>query len=119
MQRIVVVAQALADIPEPFIFVGASVLGLLATQSDAPTPRATEDVDIEALTTDYAQLAALNERLRERGFSEDSESHVICRWRYRDWIVDVMPPDPNVLGFRTSSILRRWLTLQLPRSTGY
>ena len=91
--------MALADIPEPYIFVGASVLGLLATQQDAPTPRSTEDVDVVALATDYAQLAALHERLRARGFSEDIQSGAICRWRYRGWIVDVMPPNPEVLGF--------------------
>lgn len=99
VERIVVVAQALEGIPEPFIFVGASVLGLLATQNEAPTPRPTEDVDLVALVTDYAELAALHERLRQRDFSEDSESGVICRWRYRGWIVDVMPPDPDILGF--------------------
>lgn len=63
------------------------------------SPSATEDVDLVALVTDYARLAALHERLRQRGFSEDVESRVICRWRYQGWIVDVMPPDPSILGF--------------------
>ena len=99
VERIVAVARALEGIPEPFIFVGASVLGLLATQDEAPTPRPTEDVDLVALVTDYARLATLHERLRQRGFAEDSESRVICRWRYHGFIVDVMPPDPSILGF--------------------
>lgn len=99
IERIVAVARALDGLPEPFLFVGASVLGLLASQSEAPMPRPTEDVDLVALVADYVSLAALHERLRQRGFSEDSESRVICRWRYRGWIVDVMPPDPDILGF--------------------
>lgn len=96
--RIVVIAEALLDLPEPILFVGASVLGLLATEQGSPTPRSTEDVDIVALVTDYAQNATLNEHLRARGFSEEV-GNVICRWRYRGWIVDVMPPDPSILGF--------------------
>lgn len=99
VERVVAVARALASIPESFLFVGASVLGLLAEEEGSPTPRPTEDVDLVALVTDYVQLATLGERLRARGFTEDSESRVICRWRYQGWIVDVMPPDPDVLGF--------------------
>lgn len=99
VERVVAVARALQGLPEPYLFVGASVLGLLASSPEAPVPRPTEDVDLVALVTDYARLAALHERLRQRGFTEDSESRVICRWRYRGWIVDVMPPDPDILGF--------------------
>lgn len=99
VERLIGVAKALADLPEAFIFVGGSVLGLLVTEVQSPTPRATDDVDIVALVSDYAQHAQLAEHLRARGFTEDSESHVICRWRFRGWIVDVMPPDPNILGF--------------------
>lgn len=99
IERVVAVARALEGLSEPFIFVGASVLGLLATQSGVPTPRVTEDVDLVALVAGYAGLASLNEALRRRGFSEDSESEVMCRWRYCGGIVDVMPPDPDILGF--------------------
>jgi len=99
VDRIVAIADALQGLPEPILFVGASVLGLLATESQAPIPRATEDVDIVALVADYSEHAALAERLRARGFSEDSESRVICRWRFRGWMVDIMPPDPEILGF--------------------
>ena len=42
----------------------------------------------------------LSERLRERGFNEDSASGVICRWRHGSGVVlDVMPTDTTVLGF--------------------
>lgn len=99
VERIVAVARALEGLPEPYLFVGAAVLGLLAEEKNAPTPRPTEDVDLVALVTDYGRLAALHERLRQRGFSEDVDSHVICRWRYQGFVVDVMPPDPDILGF--------------------
>ena len=99
VERIVGVARALADIPEPILFVGGSVVGLLATSPRAARPRATDDVDLVAFVSDYAGLAVLHERLRQRGFSEDVESRVICRWRFQGWIVDVMPPDADILGF--------------------
>lgn len=99
VDRIVRVRQALADLPEPILFVGASVLGLLASDPNSPEPRATEDVDIVALVVNFSQRIALDERLRRRGFSEDAESGVICRWRYQDFIVDVMPPTPEIFGF--------------------
>ena len=99
VQRIVGVARALADIPEPILFVGGSVVGLLATSLRSAKPRATDDVDLVAFVTDYARLAVLHERLRQRGFSEDVECRVICRWRFQGWIVDVMPPDSEILGF--------------------
>lgn len=48
----------------------------------------------------YAQYAALSERLRALGLTEDTtEGAPLCRWRYRDLIIDVMPIDENVLGF--------------------
>lgn len=99
VERVVGVARALADIPEPILFVGGSVVGLLVTSPRAAKPRATDDVDLVAFVTDYARLASLHARLRQRGFSEDVESRAICRWRFRGWIVDVMPPHDDILGF--------------------
>ena len=99
VNRILAIAKALDGLEERFMFVGASVLGLLATEEGAPDPRPTEDVDLIAVVTNYAQNVALNKRLRARGFTEDVESPVLCRWRYQGLIVDIIPPDPRVLGF--------------------
>ena len=104
VDRILAVATALEGLEEPHLFVGASVLGLLASQSEAPTPRATEDVDVVALVADYVQNTVLNANLRARGFAEDVESGVICRWLYRGWIVDVMPSTRRSSASRTRSI---------------
>jgi hypothetical protein len=47
-----------------------------------------------------AEYYGMSERLRERGFNEDSASDVICRWRHPGGVVlDVMPADMSVLGF--------------------
>ena len=54
---------------------------------------------ISAITTrsGYYRLA---ERLRERGFSEASNSPVICRWNHHETglVLDVMPQEEDILG---------------------
>jgi hypothetical protein len=62
--------------------------------------RPTKDVDAIVDVTSYAKYAALSKRLRELGLAEDTrEGAPLCRWRYNDLIVDVMPIDQGVLGF--------------------
>ena len=46
--------------------------------------------------TDYCRL---EQRLREKGFRESIEDKVICRWRYKEIFLDVMPTDERILGF--------------------
>ena len=54
ISRLIEVARVLSDVPEPILFVGGSVVGLLTTSSRAPMPRATDDVDLVALVIDLA-----------------------------------------------------------------
>jgi len=45
-------------------------------------------------------FAKLEEDLRAKGFANDtSKGAPICRWIYKDILVDVMPSDSDVLGF--------------------
>jgi len=59
--------------------------------------RQTEDVDCVAEITSRNDFTKLEERLRKLGFQH--EKNVICRWIYKDVIVDLMPTDENILGF--------------------
>jgi hypothetical protein len=61
--------------------------------------------------TTRGRFYAFEERLRGRGFQEDQESGVICRWRHRDsgLILDAMAADPAILGFDN-----RWQGEALP-----
>lgn len=45
---------------------------------------------------EYYQLA---EQLRAGGFQEDTESGPICRWKASGLLLDVMPTNPQLLGF--------------------
>lgn len=95
-----VIAQALGDLREQVVFSGGAVAGLLITDPLAEGVRATVDVDAVA-QAGRAQFQRLQRELSRRGFREDADSGVICRWIHRDSgvVFDLMPEQPDVLGF--------------------
>jgi hypothetical protein len=68
-------AALLGPLLDEVVFVGGATVHLWITEPGAPPTRATEDVDVV--------------------------EPVICRWRSADpqLILDVMPTDPDILGF--------------------
>jgi hypothetical protein len=57
-------------------------------------------VDAIVDVTSYTKYQELSERLRTLGLTEDStEGAPLCRWRYQELIIDVMPIDDEILGF--------------------
>jgi len=91
-------ARALRDLREELVFVGGCTTGLLISDPAASDVRPTRDVDVIAEIVSRSAYYALSKRLRSLGFREDAE--VICRWQHSDEItLDVMPTDPNILGF--------------------
>lgn len=94
------VVHLLRPLLEELVFVGGCTTGLLLTDAAASGIRPTNDVDAIVDVTTYAKYAALSERLRELGLTEDhTEGAPLCRWRYGKLIVDVMPVGEEVLGF--------------------
>ena len=96
--------ESVVDLLRPLlgelVFVGGCTTGLLLTDSAAGGIRPTKDVDAIVDVTSCAKYAALSERLRALGLTEDTTTGApLCRWRYEDLIIDVMPIDENVLGF--------------------
>jgi predicted nucleotidyltransferase len=83
------------------VFLGGASIHLWVSDRAAPATRATNDVDVISAVAGKAGYYKLGERLRERGFSEASDSPVICRWHHTKTglVLDVMPADKNVLGF--------------------
>ena len=61
--------------------------------------RPTDDVDILTEILNYADYARIDEKLRSKGFSNDAESGIICRYKAKGVIIDVMPTDDKILGF--------------------
>jgi predicted nucleotidyltransferase len=96
-----VAAELLGPILDGVVFVGGATVHLWLTEPDAPAARATDDVDVICEVATRARYYRLGERLRERGLREVPESPVLCRWRSVEppLVLDVMPTDPDILGF--------------------
>ncbi len=94
-------ADALGVILDEVVFLGGASIHLWLSDPAAPPTRATDDVDVISAITTRTGYYRLAERLRTRGFTEVSDSNVICRWRHQatSLLLDVMPQEPGVLGF--------------------
>lgn len=94
------VVRLLTPILDQVVFVGGSTTGLLLTDPGAAGIRPTKDVDTIGTAKSYAEYEALSERLKALGLAEDTtEGAPLCRWRYQDIVIDVMPIDAKALGF--------------------
>ena len=96
--RIKAVAEVLKTLDESFVFVGGATVALYGGTA-APEARPTDDVDVVIELASYSGYAELEERLRVIGFSNDVSSKVICRYTYQGIIVDIMPTNPEIIGF--------------------
>lgn len=92
---------------------GGATVELWITDPAAPPVRPTKDVDVVIEVTTRTAFHEFEARLRERGFSEDRQDGVICRWRRRDsgLILDAMPARAEILGFEN-----RWQAEALPHA---
>jgi hypothetical protein len=93
-------AHVLRPFLDDLVFVGGCATGLLITDPASAGIRPTTDVDAITEVSSYAAYSRLSERLRQQGLTEDTrEGAPICRWRYEDLTIDVMPTDERILGF--------------------
>jgi hypothetical protein len=97
--RIKVVAKALKELNNKVVFVGGAVVDLYADDLSRGETRPTDDVDVFMEIVSRVNYVHIEKRLRKIGFKNDMESNVICRYKYHDIVVDVMPDDETVLGF--------------------
>lgn len=96
--RIKAVYDALEELADEVVFVGGATVSLY---TDRPTAevRPTDDIDILVELTHYSDYAAIEEKLRQKGFVNDVGSGVICRYTVKGITVDVMPTSGDILGF--------------------
>lgn len=104
------VANALGDdLLEQVAFVGGATVSLHLDDAQPIDIRSTKDVDFIVSVTGYVDYQKMGEKLRSKGFREDSQPDdedpsPICRYICNGIIcngiiVDVMPDDESVLGF--------------------
>ena len=96
------VAFALGDLLVDVTFVGGCTTSLLVDEAALFGVRQTEDVDIIVDVTTYVEYQGFAEKLRQRGFVEDTGGPT-CRWLWKSHLsiirLDVMPIDERALGF--------------------
>lgn len=102
---------ALGDLLDRVVFVGGATITLWITDPNAPPPRPTKDVDVVVEVVTRSAFHDFEAQLRRKGFTEDQQSRVICRWNHKPsaLILDAMPADASILGFAN-----RWQRAALP-----
>ena len=96
--RIKAVHYALEELAKDVVFVGGATVSLYSTRPETET-RPTDDVDIVVELFNYNGYAEIEVKLRSKGFVNDVESGVICRYNVHGITVDVMPTSESILGF--------------------
>lgn len=96
--RIKAVYNALEELADQVVFVGGATVSLYG-ERPAGEVRPTDDVDILVEIINYPEYANVEAKLREKGFVNDVESGVICRYTVQGITVDIMPTSHEILGF--------------------
>lgn len=111
--RIRVVHRALEELGDQVVFIGGATVSLY-TDRQAEEVRPTDDIDVLIEITTYKAYADVEDKLRKKGFINDLESGVICRYKVQGIVVDIMPSDEDILGFTN-----RWYTEGLRHTMRY
>jgi hypothetical protein len=111
--RLKAVHNSLGELRDKVVFVGGSTVSLYA---DIPTLniRPTDDVDIIVELLNYNNRTELEAKLLELGFQHDIESGIICRYRVKSIIVDIMPTTSESIGFSN-----RWYPMGFHTAMNY
>jgi hypothetical protein len=100
IDMLMVVARVLNRLPQPVVYTGGATIPLYLDALSARDMRPTDDVDCVVEVTSQREYYQLSATLRELGLSEDSSAGApLCRWLCEGVKLDVMPVDPQVLGF--------------------
>ncbi len=97
--RIKVLAEAFSKLKYKVVFVGGAVVELYCDDPARAEVRPTDDVDVVVEIINLGSYAILEEDLRAIGFNHDMFSSVMCRYKYHDIVIDIMPTDEHILGF--------------------
>ena len=93
-------ANVLLPLEQRIVFTGGATIPLYLDEISAEDARPTIDVDCVLEISSRSSYYSLAETLRQLGLQESHETgDPLCRWTYQDLILDIMPTDPEVLGF--------------------
>jgi hypothetical protein len=96
-------ANILKPLEQRIVFTGGATIALYLDEISADEARPTIDVDCVLEISSERSYYNLAEILRQLGLQESREpGDPLCRWTYQDLILDIMPTEPEVLGFSNS-----------------
>lgn len=112
--------DALGELTNEVVFVGAATLSLWITDPGAPTPRPTADVDVVVEVTTLIEYNRFEASLRSAGFRDDGQ--VLGRFVFIEngLLVDAIPADASILGFQNRwqrASLATAISRELPSGT--
>ncbi len=110
--RIKGVYNALGELRDSVAFVGGATVSLYTDKPENVDVRPTNDIDVLVEIGTYGEYTKIISILSDLNFHPDSESKVICRYKYQGLIVDIMPTDETVLGFSNKWYKEGFATLQ-------
>lgn len=93
------VARKLGPLNDEVVYLGGCSTALFITDSLLLDVRPTKDVDCIVDIVSRSEYYKFSKKLEKQGFKQSMNDSVICRWRYDDVILDVMPTDEGILTF--------------------
>lgn len=94
------VASGLRDLRTSVVFVGGATTALYINDNAAPSPTPSDDVDFVVEIGSLLELESLEKKLSQLGFKTPVDENLpICRKTFNGITVDIMPTDPEILGF--------------------
>lgn len=93
------VARKLGALNDEVVYLGGCSTALFINDPLSLDVRPTLDVDCIIDVISLGEYYKFGKKLSKAGFKQSIEDEVICRWRYDDIILDVMPTDNKILGF--------------------
>lgn len=84
------IAEALGPLNHEVVFVGGAIVSIYINDPAAEDIRPTKDIDISLSVHSFTALELFREKLIQRGFVQSADLDVICRFKYKDILVDVM-----------------------------
>lgn len=111
-------AKLLGNLRDDVVFLGGCTTAVFITDQAVPDVRYTLDVDCIIDVISLAEYYKLEKSLQSIGFKKALDDDVICRWRYNELILDVMPCDEKILGFGNrwnKEAINAYVTTTLPQ----
>lgn len=84
------IAEALGPLNREVVFVGGAIVSIYINDPAAEDIRPTKDIDISISVHSLSALELFREKLAQRGFVQSANLDVICRFKHKDILVDVM-----------------------------